>query len=172
MAKIDRAAERERLDRIFDEIAGKMPEEPRKTQKEIDEENRRARIDRLFDEITGKMPEEPRKTQKEIDEENRRARIDRLSSQDPAEFVASVDDRIRTKAFKTDWEEILCRQYQKLFKLAKVPGYLNAEVTLYRHFVAGVISELDRCTGLAKEQDNHHYYKVFTDYVRKHLEKL
>ena len=31
---------------------------------------------------------------------------------------------------------------------------------------------LDRCTGLAKEHDNHHYYKVFADYVRKHLEKL
>lgn len=71
MAKIDRAAERERLDRIFDEIAGKMPEEPRKTQKEIDEENRRARIDRL-------------------------------SSQEPAEFIASVDDRIRQKATAPD----------------------------------------------------------------------
>lgn len=138
----------------------------------IDRAAERERLDRIFDEIAGKMPEEPRKTQKEIDEENRRARIDRLSSQEPAEFVAGVDDRIRTKAFKTDWEEILCRQYQKLFRLSKIPGYLNAEVTLYRHFVAGVISELDRCTGLAKEQDNHHFYKVFADYVRKHLEKL
>lgn len=148
MPKIDTEAERERLDRIFDEIAGKIPEEPNKT------------------------PEEPKKTQKEIDFENRRARVDRLSSQEPAEFIASVGDRIRTNAFKTDWEEILCRQYQNLFRLSKVPGYLNAEVNLYRHFVAGVIAELDRCTGLAKEQDNHHYYKVFADYVRKHLEKL
>ena len=49
---------------------------------------------------------------------------------------------------------------------------VNAEVNVYRNFVAGVIAELDRCTGLAKEQDNHHYYKVFADYVRKHLEKL
>lgn len=155
MPKIDTEAERERLDRIFDEIAGKMPEEPKK----IPEEPR-------------KMPEEPRKTQKEIDYENRRARVDRLSSQEPSEFIASVHDRIRTNAFKTDLEEILCRQYQNLFKLAKVPGYLNAEVNLYRHFVEGVISELDRCTGLAKEHDNHHYYKVFADYVRKHLEKL
>ena len=138
----------------------------------IDRIAERERLDRIFDEIAGKIPEEPRKTQKEIDEENRRARIDRLSSQEPAEFVAGVDDRIRTKAFKTDWEEILCRQYQKLFRLSKIPGYLNAEVTLYRHFVAGVISELDRCTELAKEQDNHHFYKVFADYVRKHLEKL
>ena len=129
-------------------------------------------MNRIFDEIAGNMPEEPRKTQKEIDEENRRARIDRLSSQEPAEFIASVNDRIRQKAFKTDWEEILCRQFQILFRLSKVPGYLNAEVNVYRNFVAGVISELDRCTGLAKEQDNHHYYKVFADYVRKHLEKL
>ena len=136
------------MNRIFDEIDGKTPEEPKKT------------------------PEDPKKTQKEIDYENRRARIDRLSSQEPAEFIASVVDRIRTNAFKTDWEEILCRQYQNLFRLSKVPGQLNAEVNLYRHFVAGVISELDRCTGLAKEHDNHHYYKVFADYVRKHLEKL
>lgn len=135
----------------------------------IDTEAERERLDRIFDEIAGKMPEEPKRTQKEIDEENRRARIDRLSSQEPSEFVASVGDRIRTKAFKTDWEEILCRQYQNLFRLSKV---LNAEVNLYRHFVAGVIAELDRCAGLAKEQDNHHYYKVFADYVRKHMEKL
>ena len=138
----------------------------------IDMESERERLDRIFDEIAVKMPEEPKKTQKEIDYENRRARVDRLSSQEPSEFIASVDDRIRTKAFKTDFEEILCRQYQNLFRLSKVPGYLNAEVNLYRHFVAGVIAELDRCTGLAKEHDNHHYYKVFADYVRKHLEKL
>lgn len=138
----------------------------------IDTEAERERLDRIFDEIAGNMPEEPKKTQKEIDFENRRARIDRLSSQEPAEFVASVDDRIRQKSFRTDAEEILCRQYQNLFRLSKVPGYLNAEVNLYRHFVAGVIAELDRCTVLAKEQDNHHYYKVFADYVRKHLEKL
>ena len=138
----------------------------------IDTEAERERMNRIFDEIDGNIPEEPRKTQKEIDEENRRARIDRLSSQDPAEFIASVNDRIRTNAFKTDWEEILCHQFQNLFRLSKVPGYLNAEVNVYRNFVAGVIAELDRCTGLAKEHDNHHYYKVFTDYVRKHLEKL
>ena len=138
----------------------------------IDMESERERLDRIFDEIAGNMPEEPKKTQKEIDYENRRARVDRLSSQEPDEFIASVDARIRTKAFKTDLEEILCRQYQKLFRLSKVPGYLNAEVNLYRHFVAGVIAELDRCTGLAKEHDNHHYYKVFADYVRKHMEKL
>ena len=138
----------------------------------IDMEAERERMNRIFDEIAGNMPEEPRKTQKEIDEENRRARIDRLSSQEPAEFIAIVNDRIRTNAFKTDLEEILCRQYQNLFRISKVPGQLNAEVNLYRHFVAGVIAELDRCTGLAKEQDNHHYYKVFADYVRKHLEKL
>ena len=138
----------------------------------IDTEAERERMNRIFDEIAGNMPEEPRKTQKEIDEENRRARIDRLSSQEPAEFIAIVNDRIRTNSFKTDLEEILCRQFQKLFRLSKVPGYLNAEVNVYRNFVAGVIAELDRCTGLAKEQDNHHYYKVFADYVRKHLEKL
>ena len=138
----------------------------------IDMESERERMNRLFDEIAGKMPEEPMKTQKEIDEENRRARIDRLSSQEPAEFIASVNDRIRQKSFRTDLEEILLRQYQNLFRLSKVPGQLNAEVNLYRHFVSGVIAELDRCTGLAKEQDNHHYYKVFADYVRKHLEKL
>lgn len=85
----------------------------------IDRAAERERLARIFDEIEGKIPEEPKRTQKEIDEENRRARIDRLSSQEPAEFVASVDDRIRQKAFRTDWEEILCRQYQKLFKPAK-----------------------------------------------------
>ena len=147
----------------------------------IKTEAERARLDELYALVeaemdnsagSGEMPEEPKKTQKEIDYENRRARIERLSSQEPSEFIASVGDRIRTNAFKTDLEEILCLQYQNLFRLSKVPGYLKAEVNLYRQFVSGVIAELDRCTGLAKEQDNHNYYKVFADYVRKHLEKL
>ena len=110
-----------------------------------------------------------------IDTEAERERMNRIfdeMSQEPAEFIAFVNDRIRTNAFKTDWEEILCRQFQNLFRLSKVPGYLNAEVNVYRNFVSGVIAELDRCTGLAKEHDNHHYYKVFADYVRKHLENL
>ena len=147
----------------------------------IKTEAERARLDELYALVeaemdhsagSGEMPEEPKKTQKEIDYENRRARIERLSSQEPSEFIASVGDRIRTNAFKSDLEEILCRQYQNLFRLSKVPGYLKAEVNLYRQFVSGVIAELDRCTELAKEHDNHHYYKVFADYVRKHLEKL
>ena len=58
----------------------------------IDMEAERERMNRIFDEIAGNMPEEPRKPQKEIDEENCRARIDRLSSQEPAEFIASVND--------------------------------------------------------------------------------
>ena len=62
----------------------------------IDMESERERLDRIFDEIAVKMPEEPKKTQKEIDYENRSARVDRLSSQEPSEFIASVDDRIRT----------------------------------------------------------------------------
>lgn len=147
----------------------------------IKTEEERARLDELYALVeaemdhsagSGEMPEEPKKTQKEIDYENRRARIERLSSQEPSEFIASVGDRIRTNAFKTDLEEILCRQYKNLFRISKVPGYLKSEVNLYRQFVSGVIAELDRCTGLAKEQDNHNYYKVFADYVRKHLEKL
>lgn len=147
----------------------------------IKTEEELARLDELYALVeaemdnsagSGEMPEEPKKTQKEIDYENRRARIERLSSQEPSEFIASVGDRIRTNAFKTDLEEILCRQYQNLFRLSKVPGYIKTEVNVYRQFVSGVIAELDRCTGLAKEQDNHNYYKVFADYVRKHLEKL
>ena len=66
----------------------------------IDTESERERMNRIFDEIAGKMPEEPKKTQKEIDYENRRARVDRLSSQEPAEFIASVGDRIRKKYYE------------------------------------------------------------------------
>jgi len=39
-----------------------------------------------------------------------------------------------------------------------------------RHFVPGVIAQLARYT--AKEQDYLHFYEVFADYVRKHLEKI
>lgn len=147
MGRIDKEAERERLQRIFDEIeaelSGKTPE-----------------------------PEKPEKTQAERDADNRRCRIDRIASLDAEQFIGCVDDRLRTKAFRTDWEEILCRQYQSLFRFATVPGQLKSEVNVYRSFVGSLIAELNRCTELAKSLDNHHFYKVFADYVRKHVEKL
>lgn len=39
-------------------------------------------------------------------------------------------------------------------------------------FATSVINRLGNEEMAAREQDNHHYYKVFTDYVRKLSNKL
>ena len=46
------------------------------------------------------------------------------------------------------------------------------ELNRLSNFAMAVIQRLKNCERAAREQDNHHYYKVFADYVRKHLEKL
>lgn len=139
-------------------------------------ESARERMNRIFDEIEaerlGIVPPKPEPTIAEIQAQNRKARIDRLSAMDPAMFVGNVTKMLEDGAFKTPWEIILANQCKRLFSLGKIPGQLNSEITVYRNFVSALITDLEHATELAREQDNHHHYKVFADRVRKLLEKL
>ena len=47
-----------------------------------------------------------------------------------------------------------------------------AELNRLSNFAMAVIQRLENCERTAREQDNHHYYKIFADSVRKLAAKL
>ena len=49
---------------------------------------------------------------------------------------------------------------------------MNEEMNILRNFVQGVSARLEKAEKSAREQDNHHYYKIFAEGVKGLLEKI
>lgn len=131
----------------------------------------KARLDRIFAEIEAeergeKQPEAEPRTQVEIEEENRKAKIEKLSNLERREFIGNVKSMIGNDAFKTKWEKVLAK-----FILNNISP-MNAEINLLRNFASAVAQRLENAERSAKEQDNHHYYKIFAEGVKSLLESL
>ena len=131
----------------------------------------RERLDRIFAEVEAAergetAPEADTKTQRQIDEDNRRAKIDRLVNLEIKEFVGNVKANIGNNAFTTRWEKILSQ-----FIMDRL-GPMNEELNVLRNFAYAVDTRLEKAERTAKEQDNHHYYKLFAEQVKALLEKL
>ena len=137
----------------------------------IKTEEERARLDAIFAELEAEErgetlePAETR-TQEQIDEDNRRAKIDRLSSLERKEFLGNVKSIAGNDGFKTKWERILSQ-----FILNQLAP-MNEELNTLRNFATAVDIRLQKAEKAAKEQDNHHYYKIFAECVKGMLEKL
>lgn len=143
MAKIKTEEERARLDAIF---------------AEIEAENR--------DAISKVGTEDEAMTQEQISEENRRAKIDRLASLEIKEFLGNVKANIGNGAFTTKWEKILSQ-----FVVNTIPP-MNAELNILRNFAQAVSTRLEKAEKAAREQDNHHYYKIFAEGVKALLQSI
>lgn len=129
----------------------------------------RARLDVIFAEIEAEERGEPKpdtRTQAEKDEDNRKAKIRRLSSLERKEFLGNVKNIAGNDGFKTKWEKIL-----SLFILDNLVP-MNEEINLLRNFAQGVSQRYEKAERSAREQDNHHYYKIFADGVKTLLEAL
>ena len=130
-----------------------------------------ARLDRIFAEVESAErgetlePAETR-TQEQIDEDNRRAKIDRLSSLERKEFLGNVKSIAGNDGFKTKWERILSQ-----FILNQLAP-MNEEINILRNFANAVDNRLQKAEKAAKEQDNHHYYKIFAEGVKTLLESI
>lgn len=130
-----------------------------------------ARLDRIFAEVDAAErgetlePAETR-TQEQIDEDNRRAKIDRLSSLERKEFLGNVKSIAGNDGFKTKWERILSQ-----FILNQLAP-MNEEINILRNFANAVDNRLQKAEKAAKEQDNHHYYKIFAEGVKTLLESI
>lgn len=137
----------------------------------IKTEEELARLDRIFAEVEAAErgetlePAETR-TQEQIDEDNRRAKIDRLSSLERKEFLGNVKSIAGNDGFKTKWERILSQ-----FILNQLAP-MNEEINILRNFANAVDNRLQKAEKAAREQDNHHYYKIFAEGVKTLLESI
>lgn len=131
----------------------------------------RERLDRIFAEVEAAErgetlePAETR-TKEQIDEDNRRAKIDRLSSLERKEFLGNVKSIAGNDGFKTKWERILSQ-----FILNQLAP-MNEEINILRNFANAVDNRLQKAEKAAKEQDNHHYYKIFAEGVKTLLDSI
>lgn len=130
-----------------------------------------ARLDSIWAELEAHKDEleEPKpdtRPQAEIDEENRKAKIQRLSSLERKEFLGNVKSIVGNGGFTTKWEKILSQ-----FILNNIAP-MNEEINILRNFAQGVSQRLEKAERSAREQDNHHYYKIFADGVKTLLEAL
>ena len=130
-----------------------------------------ARLDAIWAELEAHKDEleEPKldtRPQAEIDEENRKAKIRRLSSLERKEFLGNVKSIVGNGGFTTKWEKILSQ-----FILNNIAP-MNEEINVLRNFAQGVSQRYEKAERSAREQDNHHYYKIFADGVKTLLEAL
>ena len=137
----------------------------------IKTEEERERLDAIFAEIEAaergvQIPAADTRTQEQIDEENRKAKIRRLSSLERKEFIGNVKSIAGNDGFRTKWERILSQ-----FILNQIAP-MNEEINVLRQFVTAVSSRYEKAEKAAREQDNHHYYKIFADGVKTLLEAL
>lgn len=137
----------------------------------IKTDEERERLGRIFAEVEAAehgetMEPVDTRTQEQRDEDNRRAKIDRLSSLERKEFLGNVKSIAGNDGFKTKWERILSQ-----FILNHLAP-MNEEINILRNFANAVDNRLQKAEKAAKEQDNHHYYKLFAEQVKALLEKL
>ena len=130
-----------------------------------------ARLDTIWAELEAHKDEleEPKpdtRPQAEIDEENRKAKIKRLSSLERKEFLGNVKSIVGNGGFTTKWEKILSQ-----FIINNLAP-MNDEINVLRQFVTAVSTRYEKAERSAREQDNHHYYKIFADGVKTLLEAL
>lgn len=112
-----------------------------------------------------------------IEEKPKLSPEQRLECQDVKQIVANAKGMLRDNAFKTKWEKVLAKTLLKVFEQGCfIPsnelGALNTELNILRNFAQGVSQRYEKAERSAREQDNHHYYKIFADGVKTLLEAL
>ena len=130
-----------------------------------------ARLDAIFAEVEAAErgetlePAETR-TQEQIDEDNRNAKIKRLANLETKEFIGNVKANIGNGAFTTRWEKILSQ-----FIMDRIAP-MNDELNVLRNFATAVDIRRQKAEKAAREQDNHHYYKIFAEGVKTLLDSI
>lgn len=131
----------------------------------------RERLDRIFAEVEaaerGEIPQKADyRTPAQIAEDNRKAKIDRLANLETKEFIGNVKANIGNGAFTTRWEKILSQ-----FIMDRIAP-MNEELNALRNFATAVDIRLQKAEKAAREQDNHHYYKIFAEGVKTLLNSI
>ena len=132
-----------------------------------------ARLDAIFAEIEAESRGEtvvaaqpPRTTAEE-----------RLMSQSAKQIVANAKGMLKDGSFKTKWEKVLAKTLIQVVEDGSIIekkqlSLLNTELNTLRNFVTAVDTRLKKAEKAAKEQDNHHYYKIFAEGVKTLLDSI
>lgn len=141
----------------------------------FDEE--RARLDEIFAQVEYGAELVPVRSQQEQDELNRMEKERRLKAQDHGQMVSNASTMLKDGSFKTKWERVLAEKYVDLYNIVLPKkedrlGAVRTELEHLRNFANSVSLHLERAERSAREQDNHHYYKIFAETVKGLLEKL
>ena len=139
----------------------------------IKTEEERARLDAIFAEIEA----EERGETVVAAQPSRTTAEERLMSQSAKQIVANAKGMLKDGSFKTKWEKVLAKTLIQVVEDGSIIekkqlSLLNTELNTLRNFVTAVDTRLKKAEKAAKEQDNHHYYKIFAEGVKTLLDSI
>ena len=131
-------------------------------------EEERARLDQIFAEIEAAERGEfdTQETQKQDTVQTKNKAEERLAKLDCKEFIGNIKSLCNQEFFKTKWEKVMAK-----FIIDSIAP-MHQEINVLRNFANSVDNHLQKAIKTAKEQDNHHYYKIFAESVKQLLEKI
>ena len=131
-------------------------------------EEERARLDQIFAEIEAADRGEfdTQETQKQDTVQTNNKAEERLAKLDCKEFIGNIKSLCNQEFFKTKWEKVMAK-----FIIDSIAP-MHQEINVLRNFANSVDNHLQKAIKTAKEQDNHHYYKIFAESVKQLLEKI
>lgn len=140
----------------------------------IKTDEERARLDAIFAEIeAAERGEFDKPTQNAQQDQQKSAKELRLENRPINEIVGDARSMMNCGGLHTRWERIFAKALVALYDdKPKEQGAINTELNTLRNFVQGVSARLEKAEKSAREQDNHHYYKIFTEGVKKLLDSI
>ena len=131
-------------------------------------EEERARLDQIFAEVEAAERGEfdTQETQKQDTVQTKNKAEERLAKLDCKEFIGNIKSLCNQEFFKTKWEKVMAK-----FIIDSIAP-MHQEINVLRNFANSVDNHLQKAIKTAKEQDNHHYYKIFAESVKQLLEKI
>lgn len=139
----------------------------------IKTDEERARLDAIFAEIEATERGELFEPETAQQDQQKSAKELRLENRPINEIVGDARSMMNCGGLHTRWERIFAKALVALYDdKPKEQGAINAELNILRNFVQGVSARLEKAEKSAREQDNHHYYKIFAEGVKKLLDSI
>ena len=138
----------------------------------IKTEEERARLDELYALVEAENAA--------AEDETEKPEPTKLTKEKSTEPPSSIAGNLRTLLREgniTKREKWIASNYIALYEthipeMMKDAARMRAELNRLSQFAMAVIQRLENCERTAREQDNHHYYKIFAECVKEMLEKL
>ena len=138
----------------------------------IKTEEERARLDELYALVEAENAAAEAETEKPEPTKPTKEK----STEPPSSIAGNLRTLLREGNI-TKREKWIASNYIALYEthipeMMKDAARMRAELNRLSNFAMAVIQRLENCERTAREQDNHHYYKIFAECVKEMLEKL